>query len=48
LYADRKRLRLRKLANIKQRKLERHKDIREIIKYRLENKEEDWSPDTIV
>jgi len=48
LYADRKRLRLRKLANIKQRKLERHKDIREIIQYRLKNQEEDWSPDTIV
>lgn len=48
LYAERKRLRLRRLANEKQRKLERDKDVREGIKFRLESNEEDWSPDTIV
>ena len=48
LYAEKIRLKSRKLANKKQRKLENNKDMRDRIKYRLESNEEDWSPDTIV
>ncbi len=48
LYAERKRLRTRRKANRKHRKLETDWELREKIKSRLENKHEDWSPDTIV
>ena len=48
LYAEKIRLKSRRLANKKQRKLENNKDVWERIKYKLESKEEDRSPDTII
>jgi transposase, IS30 family len=47
LYADNRRLRIRRECNNNQRKLEKTRE-RENIKRKLLSKDEDWSPDTIV
>jgi IS30 family transposase len=48
LYAENRRRRVRRRANESQRKLEKNKGIWEDIESKLMNKEEDWSPDTII
>lgn len=48
IYADNRRIRVRRRANERQRKLEQDKHQWEEIERRLLSKEEDWSPDTIV
>lgn len=47
LYAENRRLRIRKECNSKQRKLEKMKE-RESIKRKLLSEDEDWSPDTVI